>query len=164
MGTKVNDPLREQLIALLTGGNAHMSFEDAIKDFPMSYINDKFPNGTYSFWGLLEHIRITQHDILDFMVNKNYKEPEWPKDYWPDAGKKATEKDWKKTIELFEKDMNDLIAIVRNPNTDLNAKVLWGDGQTNLREILVVADHNAYHIGEFTIMRQVMKTWGKGHV
>lgn len=153
--------LREHLLNLLRGGNAHMTLEEAVKTYPVSKMNDIFPNGEYSSWHLLEHIRRTQNDILNFIVNPNYKELEWPKDYWPVRNKKATQKDWNKTIELFGKDIKALEKIAEDPRTDLYAKIPWGDGQTILREILLVADHNAYHIGEFSIMRQVMKTWNR---
>ena len=153
--------LREHLLSLLKGGNAHMTLDDAVKNYPVSGINDIFPNGEYSSWHLLEHIRRTQNDILNFIVNPNYKELNWPKDYWPERNKKATQKDWKQTIELFEKDTKALEKIVSNPKTNLYAKIPWGEGQTILREILLVADHSAYHIGEFAIMRQAMDTWNR---
>lgn len=153
--------LREHLLSLFKGGNAHMTLDDAVKNYPVSGINDIFPNGEYSSWHLLEHIRRTQKDILNFIVNPNYKELNWPKDYWPERNKKATQKDWKQTIELFEKDTKALEKIVSNPKTNLYAKIPWGEGQTILREILLVADHNAYHIGEFAIIRQVMDTWNR---
>jgi hypothetical protein len=155
--------LREQLLRLLEGGNAHMTFEEAVADYPMERINVVFPNGTYTPWHLLEHLRISQWDILDFMRNPNYREMEWPKDYWPPQDRTATEADWTQTIRSFQADMQVLQALVRDPQTDLYATIPHGTGQTMLREILLVADHNAYHIGEFAIMRQVMGTWGAGH-
>ena len=136
-----------------------MTLAEAVENYPVSKINDIFPNGEYSSWHLLEHIRRTQNDILNFIVNPNYEELNWPKDYWPERNEKANQKDWDKTIEAFEKDIAALEKIAQDPKTDLYAKIVWGDGQTVLREILLVADHNAYHIGEFAIMRQVMKTW-----
>ncbi len=151
--------LRDHLLKLLKGGNAHMTLEEAVKDHPLSKINAVFPNGEYSSWHLLEHIRRTQNDILNFIINPKYKELEWPKDYWPERDEKATQKDWDKTITSFRKDLKALEKIVANPKTDLFAKIKWGEGQTILREILLVADHSAYHIGEFAIMRQTMNTW-----
>ena len=139
--------LRQHLLNLLKGGNAHITF------------NDIFPNGEYSSWHLLEHIRRTQSDILEFITSSNYKDKEWPKDYWPSRGEKATKKDWDKTIELWKKDAKALEKIVMDTKIDLYAKIPWGFGQTVLREILLVADHNAYHIGEFAIVRQVMNAW-----
>ena len=151
--------LREQLLALLKGDQAHMTFADALKDFPIDHINTIFLNGTYSAYGLLEHIRRTQNDILDFMKNSKYKDKEWPKDYWPKEGTKATEKDWQKSIKEYTSDLKELHEIVKNEKTDFFLVIPHGDGQTILREIMLVADHTSYHIGEFAIMRQVMKTW-----
>lgn len=155
--------VRSHLVSLLKGGNAHMTVEEAIKDFPIEQINKIFPNGTYSSWCLLEHITQSQWDIIDFIKNPNYKERDWPKDYWPSKDEKATKKDWNNTISTFKKDSKTLQGIVTDPKIDLYAKIPHGTGQTILREVLLVADHNAYHIGEFAIMRQVMKTWGKDH-
>jgi hypothetical protein len=155
--------LRQQLLSLLKGGNAHMTFDDAVRSYPISMINTKFPKGVYSSWNLLEHIRITQNDILEFIRNPKYKQIEWPKDYWPPENKRATEKEWKKTISQFNADLKALQKIVLNPKINLYVLIPWGTGQTILREIQLVADHNAYHIGEFAIMRQVMGTWNKSH-
>jgi hypothetical protein len=155
--------LRDHLHSLLKGGNAHMTLFDAVEEFPEKCMNTLFPNGTYTPWDLLEHIRLTQWDIFDFIKNPKYLERSWPDDYWPQKGEKAKESDWQKTIAQFRKDNEELQKIVQDKNVDLFAKILQGDGQTVLREILLVADHNAYHIGEFAIMRQVMKTWGKDH-
>jgi hypothetical protein len=157
------DILRRQLLELLKGGNAHMGLDDAVKDFPIARINDIFPNGTYSSWHLLEHIRLSQADILEFIASPSYKEKKWPRDYWPAEGKKATGKEWDKTISGIKNDTNEIEKLVSDPNIDIYSKAKNGDGQTILREILLVADHLAYHIGEFAIMRQVMGTWGKSH-
>lgn len=136
-----------------------MPFEDAVKNFPMKHINDVFTNGKYTFWHLLEHIRRTQKDILDFMVDPKYIEPEWPKDYWPERSKKATAKEWQKTIKGFQTDLKKLIGLVQDPKIDLSAKVPNGTGQIYLREFMLVFDHTSYHIGEFAIMRQTLKLW-----
>ena len=140
-----------------------MTFADVVVNFPEDHMNTIFPNGTYTPWHLLEHIRRTQWDILDFIVNSNYQELSWPDDYWPRKDEKTTQKAWDKTIARFENDLKELQNIVKNPKTDLYAKIPHGDGQTILREILVVADHTSYHIGEFAIMRQVMETWKGDH-
>ena len=158
-----SDPLRDELLSLLTPGNAHMTFEDAVAIFPMEQINTVFPNGTYTPWHLLEHLRITQWDILDFIRNPSYQEIEWPKAYWPPQDQQATPEDWNRTIAAFQTDLGALQDLVRDPATDLMATIPHGTGQTILREILTVADHNAYHIGEFAIMRQTMGTWGGSH-
>jgi len=155
--------LRTHLLNLLKGGNAHMTLTEAVADFPKDKINVKFPNGTYSSWDLLEHIRLTQADIVNFIINDKYEDLEWPTNYWPSKDKNASNKDWQQTIKLFEKDLKELQNIVNNPKRDLYAKIPHGAGQTILREILLVADHNAYHIGEFAIMRQILGTWSKNH-
>ncbi len=151
--------LREQVVNFLKSGQAHMSVADAVKDFPMEHINDVFPNGEYTFWHLLEHIRFTQKDILDFMIDPEYTEPEWPRDYWPAKDAKATPEQWKKTIDEYESDLEALIVLVEDKKTDLSGKVPKGTGQTFLKEFLMVADHTSYHVGEFGIMRQVLKLW-----
>lgn len=158
-----NDPLREQLAQLLERGNAHMSFEEAVAEYPMSHINTVFPNGSYGAWHLLEHLRLTQWDILDFIRNPHYRELAWPEDYWPSPDQQATPDDWQRTIHDFLADQQALRAIILDPQTDLWAPIPQGTGQTVAREIMVVADHNAYHIGELAIMRQVMGTWGASH-
>ncbi len=154
--------IRENLLKLLRGGQAHMDLAEAVRDFPVAHINDIFPNGSYTPWHLLEHIRITQWDILDFIKNPDYEYMDWPKDYWPPRNKKASESQWKETISKYEKDRKFLEKIVTDAKTDLYAKINWGEGQTILREILLVSDHTAYHVGEFAIMRQTMNTWPKG--
>lgn len=151
---------RDELIFLLMRGNAHMSFEEAVADFPDSAMNKPFPNGEYTPWHLLEHIRLTQWDILDFVGNPNYQERHWPHDYWPPTDKQATRAEWDNTIRAFLDDRQALRDLVADPTTDLSVTIPHGDGQTVMREVLVVSDHNAYHTGEFAIMRQVMGTWG----
>lgn len=150
---------RSHLLSLLKGGNAHATFEDVIKDFPLSYINADVPNVPYSPWRLLEHIRITQWDILDFIRNSNYKYMKWPDAYWPKNNKKATEKDWKSTIVMFKHDSKELQKIVSTPKTDLYKKIPHGTGQTILREILLVADHSSYHLGELVVIRRTLGIW-----
>ncbi len=152
---------REHITKILQGGVVYAPFDEIVADFPGKEINTIFPKGTYSAWDLLEHIRRTQIDILEFMRNPKYVEPEWPKDYWPDVKKKATIKDWQNTITNYKKELQDLISLLNDPKIDLSAKVPNGSSQTYLREFLLVADHTSYHLGEFSIMRQTMNTWGK---
>jgi len=153
--------LRQKLVDFLTSHQAHMTLEDAVADFPVKFINTKAPNVDYTFWHLIEHLRITQNDILDFCINKNYKEPKWPEGYWPKKDKKATKKDWDKTVKDYNSDLNKMVKLVKNPKTDLFAKIPWGEGQTILREAMLIFDHNAYHIGELGILRQVVGAWPK---
>ncbi len=153
--------IRKHILKLLRGGMAYMPFDEVVADFPEKHINTIFPKGTYSFWHLLEHIRITQKGILDFMIDPKYIEPEWPKDYWPASGKKASRKNWEKSISQFKKDLKALQKMIMDPKIELLEKVPKGSGQTYLREFFLVADHNSYHLGEFSIMRQVLETWPK---
>lgn len=154
-----NEAIREQLAGFLTGGKAHMTLLESVKNFPPTAINNFPPNVTYTFWHLLEHIRLTQRDIIDFIIDPHYKEPHWPEDYWPTKTAQASSDQWNTTIALYEADVQQMVEIVKNPDYDLFAKIPHGDGQTILREALLIIDHNAYHIGEFSILRQVEKNW-----
>lgn len=158
-----NPELRTQIVSLLRGEHAHMSFADMVKDFPAVHYNTRPPNVSYSFWHLLEHLRITQWDVLDFMKNPDYTYIKWPDSYWPKRSAKATKKEWDTTIKGFLKDLNELENLARDPNLDLYAKIPWGEGQTNYREFIVVGNHNSYHMGEFAILRQVMNCWQPDH-
>ncbi len=151
--------LREQLAELLDGFGAHMTFDDAVADFPDDAINRRAPNVDYSPWQLLEHLRLTQVDILDYVRNPDYQEREWPRDYWPAPDAVATRAQFDETIRGFRSDQAALRAILMDPATDVFAVIPGTPGHTVLREVRVDADHNAYHIGEFAILRQVMGTW-----
>ena len=151
--------LRQQLVQLLSGRNAHMSFEDAVNEFPMELINTQPPNVPYTFWHLIEHLRIAQWDILDFIKNPNYIAPDWPTGYWPETDSSATPEGWTNSVSQFLRDRKELVELVQNPNIDLFSDLEHAPGYTVLREIIVVADHNAYHIGELGILRQVMSAW-----
>ena len=154
-----DEVMREQLLALLRGGNSHLGFDNAVADFPLAQINTKPPNVDYSPWHILEHMRIAQWDILEFIRNPAHVSPAWPDDYWPLPAEQADEAGWQQTIDNFRADLKSLQNLVANPATDLYGPLPHAPGYTILREILVVADHNAYHIGEFAILRQVMGTW-----
>jgi hypothetical protein len=151
--------VRQELLALLNGGNAHMSFEQAVADFPAEHFNTHPVNVSYTPWHILEHLRIAQWDILDFIRNPDYITLDWPREYWPDPSSTATQSQWDKTINLFLDDARSLRDLVSDPDTDLYAPIPHAPDYTIFREILVVSDHNAYHIGEFAILRQVMGTW-----
>jgi hypothetical protein len=151
--------IRDQLVQRLRGRGAHMPFQQAVAEFPMHRINDCFANGTYSSWALIEHLRLTQRDILDYCTDPNYERRPHPEGYWPAPGTVATANDWARTVEVFLSELDELIAMVENPETDLYAPIPWGGDHTILREILIIADHNAYHVGELAIMRQTMGTW-----
>ena len=151
--------LRQHLHQLLESGNAHMTFDDAVANFPPEHMNTKPPHVPYTSWHLLEHLRITQWDILEFIRNPHYVSPKWPEGYWPTEETQADETIWEQTLASFRADRHALQQIVTDPAINLYEPIPHGNGQTILREILLVADHNAYHIGEFAILRQVMGTW-----
>ncbi len=151
--------LRKQLIALLRGGNAHIPYQDAVADFPAQAINRFPPQVPYTPWHLLEHLRIAQWDILEFIRNPKHVSPPWPEGYWPARDTQAGEAEWHETIARFLDDQVSLEKIVADPVTSLTTDLPHAPGYTVLREILIVSDHNAYHIGEFAILRQVMGTW-----
>ena len=154
-----SDVLREELLALLDGHGAHMPFDAAVADFPGDAINRRPPNVPYTPWHLLEHIRIAQSDILDYIVNRTYLPPTWPEEYWPALGATATPEQFSQTIAAFKADREALHSLVADPATDLMATIPNTPGHSILRQVRVVADHNAYHVGEFAILRQVMGTW-----
>lgn len=148
--------LREHLLYLLKGGGAHASFDDAIGDWPLQITGAKVANYPHSAWALLEHMRLAQSDILEFSRNRNHVSPKWPEGYWPASGSPASEKEWKERVAAFKKDLGEMQRLVADRKVDLYAKIPWGDGQTILREALLVADHNAYHIGQLVMLRKAI--------
>lgn len=156
--------LRHQLVRLLTVRQAHMDFEDAVKDFPMEHINTKIPNCDYTFWHLLEHIRICQIDILEFIVSDAYQWKNFPDDMWPDRTAEATPADWQETINHFFTDRQKLVDVINDPSRDLFARLPNNrDQDINIvREIHTVSSHNAYHTGELGIARHVLGLWYEG--
>ena len=152
--------VRLQLVNALSERQAHMLFNDAVKDFPAEHYNTRPANIPYSFWHLLEHLRITQWDILDYIQNPDYQYLEFPAGYWAPPDSETDQAGWDKTIADFNHDLQALIDIVNHPDTDLYAQIPHAQtGHTILREINIVATHNAYHIGEFGILRGVMGLW-----
>jgi hypothetical protein len=152
--------LRQQLVNMLVKRQAHMTIEDAVADFPESQINTFPTNVEYSFWHLLEHLRIAQFDILDYICNSDYQSPNFPDDYWPDKQVVTDFAGWQQSIAQFFADRQALVDLVMDPDINLYAPIPHGwDGHHILREIMVVASHNAYHIGEFGVLRQVMGLW-----
>jgi hypothetical protein len=151
--------LREHVVYLLGGGGAHVSFDDAVKSLPEKLRGIKPQGLPHTAWMLLEHLRIAQWDILDFSRNAKYKSMKWPDDYWPKSEGPADATAWEKSIEQFRKDLKAMQSLVENPKTDLFARIPWGDGQTILREALLVADHNAYHVGQLVDLRRILGAW-----
>ena len=151
--------LREHLIALLSGGQAHATFEDAVKDLPAKFRGAKPENFPHSPWMLLEHLRIAQHDILEFSHNEKHESPKWPEGYWPADPEPPNAGAWTKSINQFKSDVKAMQDLVKAPKTDLFARIPWGDGQTILREALLLADHNAYHVAQLIDVRRLLGAW-----
>jgi hypothetical protein len=140
--------LREHLLDLLNGGGAHARFDDVVKDMPEKLRGVKPVGLPHTAWMLLEHLRLAQWDLLEFSRNSKHKSPEWPKGYWPKTEAPPSSAAWSKSIQQFRKDLKAMQNLVANPRTDLYARIPWGDGQTILREALLLADHTAYHLGQ----------------
>lgn len=154
-----NHALRKHLHDLLSGGNAHAKFEDVVKDVPAKFRGMKTANFPHSPWMLLEHLRIAQRDILEFSRNPKHVSPSWPSGYWPETEAPPDAIAWNTSIDEFEHDMTAMQDLVANPKTDLFARIPWGDGQTILREALLVADHNAYHLGQLVDVLRLLGAW-----
>jgi hypothetical protein len=148
--------LRQHLINLLTGGQAHAGFDAAIRNIPPD-LHGKHPKGAaHSLWEVLEHMRIAQWDILEFSRDPGHRSPDWPGGYWPSSPAPPDAKAWQKSVRAFRKDLKAMCELVADPRVDLFAKIPHGDGQTILREALLVADHNAYHLGELIVVRRLL--------
>jgi hypothetical protein len=157
--TLMNDAIREQVINLLRGGNAHVSFDDAVKGFPAKLRGVKPDGAEHTAWQLLEHMRIANWDILEFSRNAKHVSPKWPQGYWPKTAKPPSDAAWKKSIASIKKDLLSMQKLVEDPKTDLFATIPHGNGQNILREALLVADHNAYHIGQLVLLRRLIGAW-----
>jgi hypothetical protein len=153
---KTEQMVRKELLSLLRGGNAHMSFGDAVSGFPLKEINKKVPNGTYTVWHLLEHMRIAQRDIFEFVRNPQHVSPRFPDEYWPKVDEMAGAGRWKKTIQEFRADLRAIERLVKDPGTDLFSPIPHAKDYTVFLEVLTLADHNAYHLGEFVSLRRVL--------
>lgn len=151
--------LRKHLVDLLEGGNAHVKFDEVIENFPAELRGQKAANLPHSAWMLLEHMRLAQWDILEFSRNRKHKSPAWPKGYWPATDDPPSEAQWKASVKQFRSNLKEMEDLLRNPKTDLFAKIPWGDGQTILREALLVADHNAYHLAQILDVRRLLEAW-----
>jgi len=151
--------LRQHLLELLQGGSAHTRFDDVIKRIPAKLYGAKATGLPHSPWMLLEHLRIAQWDILEFSRNSKHRSPAWPEGYWPKTAAPRSAGEWTKSVKNFRKDLKAMQTLVSNPRTDLYKKIAWGDGQTVLREALLVADHNAYHIAQLVDVLRALGAW-----
>jgi uncharacterized damage-inducible protein DinB len=151
--------VRELLSRSLWWEDAHAGFEAAVDGIPLE-LQGKQPAGLpYSPWQLLEHLRITQHDILDFCVNPKYEEMTWPGDYWPKSAAPPDAAAWAASVAQYQRDRQALQALAHDASIDLNAKIPHGSGQTYLRELVLVADHTAYHVGQLVLVRRLLGIW-----
>jgi hypothetical protein len=159
MNESSDKALREQLIELMRGGGAHLNFETALKGLPVS-LRGKTPKGAgHSCWQLLEHMRLGQWDILEFSRDSTHVSPKWPEGYWPATSAPKNSAAWNKSVRSFRDDLEAICKLVADPSTDLFARIPHGDGQTILREALLVADHNAYHLGQLVTVRRLLGAW-----
>jgi hypothetical protein len=151
--------LREHVLYVLKGGGAHGDFEQAIAGLPEERRGAKVEGVPHTPWRLLEHVRIAQWDILEFCRNAGHVSPEFPDGYWPDGDAPPDSRSWDRSVAAFRADLQAMIDLVDDPNADLYAPIPHGDGQTILREALLVADHNAYHLGQLILLRRCLGAW-----
>jgi hypothetical protein len=150
---------REHLRKALGWGDAHVAWKKAVADFPLKSRGSKPPGIPHSGWDLLEHTRIAQWDMLEFCRNSKHVSPDFPAGYWPKDSTPPDASAWEKSVKSFEQDLHSMEKLVADPNTDLLAPIPGGSGQTILREALLVADHNSYHLGQFVLLRKLLGNW-----
>jgi DinB superfamily len=151
--------LRDHLLYLLKGEGAHAKFEDVIDDFPADLRGKKLENFPHTAWMLLEHLRIAQWDILEFSRNAKHKSPDWPSGYWPKEEAPPSADAWSESVRAFQGDLKAMQKLIADPKSDLHKPFPWGDGQTLLREALLAADHNSYHLGQLVTLRRLLGAW-----
>jgi hypothetical protein len=156
-----HDILVSNLISLFNKGNSHATLDDALKNIPYQLLSETPAGLPYNIWQLAEHIRISQWDILEFSRNPNYTSPEWPKGYWPSEKAPSSEDAWKKCVHQIKEDRDSFIELIKNAGQNLYTRITGGDGQTLLREALVLADHNSYHTAEIIVLRRLLNDWKK---
>ena len=160
-GNSENSALVANIVDLLNKGNAHASLDDSLKDIPFDLLGRKPQGLPYSLWQIAEHIRIAQSDILEFSRDANYQSPPWPEGYWPKEAKPASGEEWEKCLAMIKKDRKEFIQLLQDSAGELFTVFEHGDGQTLLREALVLADHNSYHTGEIIVLRRLLNNWPK---
>ena len=151
--------LRENVLYLLEGGGAHAKFDEVIAGIPPNLRGQKPARLPHSLWMLLEHLRLAQWDILEFSRNAQHASPKWPEGYWPATEAPSSAADWNASVKKFRHDLKAMQELVKDSKTDLFARIPWGDGQTILREALLLADHNAYHLGQMLDARRLLGAW-----
>jgi hypothetical protein len=151
--------LREQLVELLSGGEAHIKPDAALEGVGARFRNVRPSPGTRSIWEMLEHMRIAQEDILRYTLDPDWKSPEWTAGYWPAENQDVSDEMWKASLDGFFSDLQEVIKLVEDPNVDLTATIPHGEWRTYLREVLLIADHNAYHLGQIVQARKLLGDW-----
>jgi hypothetical protein len=154
-----NDALREHLLYLLNGGGAHAGFNAAVEGLPVALRGKRPKDAEHSPWEILEHMRLAQSDILEFSRDPKHASPEWPSGYWPKTQTPPNSTAWNKSVKAFQADLKAMCDLVTDPSTNLYARIPHGSGQTILREALLIADHNAYHLGELVLVRRLLGAW-----
>ena len=154
-----NRALREHLVQLLSARQAHATWEDVVSDILPEHRGTTIQGAPYTPWQLLEHLRITQWDILEFSRNPKHVSPEFPEGYWPETAEPPDEAAWETSVARFRNDLEAMIELVSNSSTDLVTPLRHGTGQTLLREAMLVADHNAYHLGQLVLLRKMLGSW-----
>jgi hypothetical protein len=154
-----SDALRQHLLDLLRGHNAHADFDAVVADFPSRSRGVKPPGAPHTAWQLLEHMRMAQWDILEFSRDAKHKSPPWPEGYWPKTEAPPNAASWNNSLRSFRADLKAMAKLVGDKKTDLYAKIPHGSGQTILREALLIADHNSYHLGQMVLLRRLLGTW-----
>lgn len=161
-GSPANDKaLREQLVKLLDGGQAHTEWRDAVMDVPENLRGARPQGSPHTAWQLLEHMRIAQWDILEFSRDAKHVSPQFPAGYWPATEAPPSGKAWEESVKAFERDLEEMKKLVSDPKTNLFGRIPHGKGQTILREALLTADHNAYHLGQLVLVRKMLGAWGE---
>lgn len=151
--------VRQSLEDLLTQANAHVSTRRSLENVATDKRDVRPTPETHSVWEQLEHMRIAQEDILRYTLDSSWRSPEWPAGYWPLAAARVTDEEWSRSIARLFADLDEVVAIARSPNVDLTAPIPHGEGRTYLRQILLVADHNAYHVGQIVVVRRLLGDW-----
>jgi DinB superfamily len=154
--------LRDHLLYLLRGGGAHVDFDRAVADLPAALRGARPANVPHTPWRLVEHLRIAQWDILEFCRNPRHASPAFPDGYWPAGDAPSDNSTWERSLAGFRADLKAMQELVANPATDLFARIPHGEGQTVLREALLVADHNSYHLGQLVVVRRALGAWSDG--
>jgi hypothetical protein len=153
------DPLRHHVSNLLAAKGAHINFHDAVEGFPAEFYGTRPPSAPFTAWQLLEHMRIAQWDILEFSRDARHTSPKWPDGYWPETDAPPNPEAWDESVQQFNGDLAAMQELIARPDADLLARIPHGEGQTLLREALILADHNSYHLGQLVFLRKMLGAW-----